>query len=97
MVASGLDGLQSQTPLTMKGSRGTSSKPMSDEMKAELGVTERLPRDLEDALEVLKADSEVFKEASGEKCVCDPRRRRRLDMRERRTWAKRRKMIVASI
>jgi len=65
MVASGLDGLQSQTPLTMKGSRGTKSKPMSDEMKAELGVTERLPRDLEDALEVLKADSEVFKEASG--------------------------------
>jgi len=71
---------------------------LSDEVKAELGVTEGLHNDLEEALEVLKAGPTI-KEALGEKCVEAYLAHKSFEIKEARkmTWPERREMIVTSI
>ena len=60
-------GMDNKMPLTIKESTHQSKAPMPDELKAELGVNEKLPRDLE-GLDILKGDAEIFKKALGVKC-----------------------------
>ncbi len=67
-IAAGMDGVKKETELTMKPRSGPRDfKPLSEEIKKELGVTQRLPKDFEEALVALK-ESTVLREAFGDRC-----------------------------
>ncbi len=77
-------------------SRRLSPTPLPDELRDELGVMERFPKDLEEAVEALQVDVEVFERVMGEKCV---EAYMRLKMEEinkakEKTLSERRKAII---
>lgn len=99
ILTAGLHGVSSEMPLTMRPNTWDRSEPMAPALRAELGVTASLPRNLIGALDALREDYAVFEEGMGEKCVEAYMRCKRVEevLAGQITSTERRKAIVANI
>ncbi|OCF31820.1 hypothetical protein I316_06418 [Kwoniella heveanensis BCC8398] len=69
IITAGIQGVKDQLPLNQKLGPCVPNAPLSDEIRREIGVTEDLPWDLEEAIRCLKAQKELFTDWMGEACL----------------------------
>lgn len=67
ILGAGIDGVSKESKLTIKEYTGLSLEPMEEDMRKELGVTDRIPSSQDEAIKAMEGD-EVVKEVLGEKC-----------------------------
>ncbi|WVF71021.1 hypothetical protein IAT40_005817 [Kwoniella sp. CBS 6097] len=69
ILSAALQGIKCQLPLTQKPAPCFSDGPMPEEARREAGITQDLPRDLEEAIGCLKAERGLFESYMGEMCL----------------------------